>query len=263
MKIRMYQVDAFTDKLFGGNPAAVCLPDKPLSEQLMQAIAAENNLAETAFVLPEGNDFSIRWFTPVAEVDLCGHATLASAHAIFSYCHYGRDEINFNSRRSGLLKVTKHGDELILNFPSDEIKMIEAPAELVRGLSAQPLETYMGKTDIMAVLPSQTAVEQLMPDFAALSSLSCRGIIVTATGDGIDFVSRFFAPQVGVNEDPVTGSAHTTLIPYWAKVLDKTDMNAVQLSQRRGYLRCRYLGDRVEIAGKAVTYLAGEIEIMA
>jgi len=256
----MYQVDAFTDKLFGGNPAAVCILDNWLDEQLMQSIAAENNLAETAFIVKTEQGYDIRWFTPTVEVDLCGHATLASAHVVFNYLG-GQNEIAFHSGRSGALKVTRSGDMLTLDFPADEMKAIETPFDLAKGLGMQPLETFRGKTDLMAVLETEEQVTGLEPHFGILASLECRGVIVTARGDNSDFVSRFFAPQSGIDEDPVTGSAHTSLTPYWSEKLGKKELTAVQLSKRRGYLTCKNAGSRVEISGNAVTYLTGQIEV--
>lgn len=262
MKIAMYQVDAFTNKLFGGNPAAVCMPEQPLTEDLMQRIAAENNQAETAFVAADGDGFHIRWFTPAVEVVLCGHATLAAAHIIFTVLHYQEREIVFHSRFSGELKVTRDGDKLTLDFPLDAGKKIPTPAVLVKALGVQPMETWKGKTDFMAVLPSEKNVLDLRPDMELLRSLDCRGVIVTAAGEGeVDFVSRFFAPQSGINEDPVTGSAHTLLAPYWAAELRRNPLTAVQLSSRRGHLWCTVRGDRVAISGYAVTYLKGTIEV--
>jgi PhzF family phenazine biosynthesis protein len=261
MNTKMYQVDAFTEKLFGGNPAAVCLLGCWPNEQLMQLIAGENNLAETAFIIKDNDHFNIRWFTPAVEVDLCGHATLASAHVIFNYTDFNEDEIIFYSERSGTLKVRKEGSLLTLDFPADQFHEIAAPDALIKGLGVQPIETYMGKTDYMAILSSQKEVAELSPDFSLLSQLKGRGIIVTAKGETADFVSRFFAPQSGINEDPVTGSAHTTLIPYWARTLGKTELTAVQVSRRRGDLLCKYLGDRVEISGHAVIYMIGEITV--
>ena len=257
MKMKMYQVDAFTEKLFGGNPAAVCILDKWLDDQLMQSIAAENNLAETAFLVRNKDGFDIRWFTPAVEVDLCGHATLASAHVMFNYIDTGVNEVVFHSLRSGMLHVRRTGRLLTLDFPSDHFEKVEAPLALVNGLGAQPVETYLGRTDYMAVFRSQRDVEGLNPDFNVLAKLQARGVIVTAKGETVDFVSRFFAPQSGINEDPVTGSAHTTLIPYWSGVLGKAEMNAIQLSTRKGYLKCKHGGERVEISGNAVTYLIG------
>jgi PhzF family phenazine biosynthesis protein len=261
MKIKMFQVDAFTEQLFGGNPAAVCILDKWLPEPLMQSIAEENNLAETAFITTDVNGFSIRWFTPTVEVDLCGHATLAAAHVIFNYFDYADNEIIFHSIRSGILKVKRHGALLSLDFPADKFKPVTTPRVLEEALGIEPMATYKGKTDYMAVLPSEQDVVRLKPDFALLGTLEGRGVIVTAMGDTVDFVSRFFAPQSGINEDPVTGSAHTTLTPYWAGELNKTKLTAMQLSARKGHLWCRSLGDRVEISGHAVTYMRAEIEV--
>ena len=258
----MFQVDAFTERLFGGNPAAVCLLDEWLTEDVMQHIAAENNLAETAFIKAAGGGYEIRWFTPTVEVDLCGHATLASAHVLYQYAAYKDAEIVFSSRLSGLLKVRRDGGLLTLDFPADRFEKVPTPAALTAALGIEPMETYRGKTDYMAVLPSEQAIKDLRPDFVALGTIKdCRGIIVTAEGTSTDFVSRFFAPQSGINEDPVTGSAHTTLTPYWAGVLGKNDLTALQLSERRGHLWCKHNGNRVAISGHAVTYMQGEIEI--
>jgi PhzF family phenazine biosynthesis protein len=260
MKILLYQVDAFTDHLFGGNPAAVCPLEKWLPAPIMQYIAMENNLSETAFFVRENDQFAIRWFTPLAEVDLCGHATLASAHVIFNYTEKERQSISFMSR-SGKLNVSRNGDLITLNFPADIIHQAELPPKLLQSLNVNPVSTYAGKTDFMIILDSQRAVELVSPDFGLMKESGGRGVVVTAPGDDADFVSRFFAPQVGVDEDPVTGSAHTTLTPYWSEKLGKTDLTAKQLSKRVGHLWCKYLGDRVEISGNAVTYLKGEIEI--
>lgn len=260
MKIRMYQVDAFAEKLFAGNPAAVCLLEKPLPDEMMQKIAAENNLAETAFVLETGDTYNIRWCTPKVEVDLCGHATLATAHVVFNHLGYTKKTIPFSSR-SGVLEVRKENDLLVLNFPSDPPKKGCLSPIVTESLGMDPVEILQGKTDYLLVYENQRQVESLDPDFAGLKKARVRGIIVTAKGDRSDFISRFFAPVVGINEDPVTGSAHTTLIPYWSARLGKKEMTAFQLSERRGYLECKDLGERVEIAGKAVTYLVGEIEV--
>jgi PhzF family phenazine biosynthesis protein len=260
MKIRMFQVDAFTDKLFGGNPAAVCLLTKPLPDELMQKIAAENNLAETAFVTETSDSFSIRWCTPKVEVDLCGHATLASAHVIFRHLTYPGKTIRFTSR-SGVLEVRNERDLLLLNFPADTLLKSCLPLSVTEALGMDPVDIVKGRTDYLLAYENQQQIEALDPDFTGLCKATARGIIVTARGDQSDFVSRFFAPQVGINEDPVTGSAHTTLIPYWSARLGKKEMTAIQLSGRRGYLKCRDLGERVEIAGHAVTYLVGEIEV--
>ncbi len=257
----IFQVDAFSNKIFGGNPAAVCPLDKWLEDELMQNIAMENNLSETAFFVKEGNQFELRWFTPTIEVDLCGHATLASAHVIFS-TEYPNDEITFFSPRSGILKVRKEGDLYTLNFPTDQLKKVPVPQPVIEGLKLQSIiEVFKGKTDYMVVVENQSQIENLNPDFKQLSQLDARGIIVTAPGDQVDFVSRCFFPQVGVDEDPTTGSAHTTMTPYWAKKLNKTQMDAIQLSKRKGFLQCKYLEERVEISGHAKTYLTGEITI--
>jgi PhzF family phenazine biosynthesis protein len=260
MKIPMFQVDAFTGNLFGGNPAAVCILKEELPDEIMQKIASENNLAETAFVLETGDHFSIRWCTPKVEVDLCGHATLASSHVLFNHLNYPSDTLRFTSR-SGLLEVSKEVDMLVLNFPKDTVQKGCLPRSVFEYLGMDPIEILKGKTDFLLVYENQRQVENLDPDFTGLSKATGRGIIVTAKGEDCDFVSRFFAPQVGINEDPVTGSAHTTLIPYWSARLGKKEMTAIQLSERRGFLKCKDLGERVEIAGQAVTYLVGEITI--
>jgi len=260
MKIQMFQVDAFTEKLFGGNPAAVCILTQPLPDEIMQKIAAENNLAETAFIIDQGDTFSIRWFTPKVEVDLCGHATLASSHVIFNHLNYSKKTIRFSSR-SGILEVRQDGDLLILNFPSDMPQKGCLGRSVTDALGMDPVEILKGKTDYMLVYENQAQIETLDPDFGGLGKANVRGIIVTAKGNDSDFVSRFFGPAVGINEDPVTGSAHTNLIPYWSARLGKKEMTAIQLSERRGHLQCKDLGERVEIGGKAVTYLVGEIEV--
>ena len=260
MKIRQYIIDAFASRPFTGNPAAVCLLDTWLSDHLMQSIAAENNLAETAFVVRENNAFRIRWFTPTVEVDLCGHATLASAHAIFSYTDFKNHEIAFSSH-SGILKVSKEDDLLALDFPSDHLSEAVLSDEIVSGIGGKPVEIYKGKTDYMLVYEDQQSIESLRPDFSKVALAAARGVIVTAPGTDCDFVSRFFAPQSGINEDPVTGSAHTTLIPYWSVRLGKTAMSARQMSQRGGALRCRMMGERVSIGGHAITFSEGIITV--
>lgn len=261
MKTPIYQVDAFTNERFKGNPAAVCPLDSLLPDAVMQNIAQENNLAETAFIVPNGNEVEIRWFTPTVEVDLCGHATLASAYVLFHELGFDGDQILFMSPRSGPLTVSKNGSVLALNFPVDTLSELPVQAEHAIGLSHAPRIVFKGKTDYLFVYDTEAEIVALQPDFEALKSHDVRGIIVTAPGENIDFVSRFFGPACGVNEDPVTGSAHTTLTPYWAGVLEKTELTARQLSQRTGSLSCKLLGDRVEIAGEAVLYLRGEIEI--
>jgi PhzF family phenazine biosynthesis protein len=260
MKIKLFQVDAFTNKLFGGNPAGVCPLDEWLPEAIMQNIAFENNLAETAFFVNNGTDYELRWFTPLAEVDLCGHATLASAHVLFNHLDYNKKEIVFHSR-SGELKVRKDNGKMTLDFPTDLVKKAEASEDLLKAIGKKPIEVLKGKTDYMFVYSTQKEIEEIFPDFELIKKSNVRGVIVTAKGDSVDFVSRFFAPLVGVNEDPVTGSAHTTLIPYWAGVLEKKELTAMQLSKRKGHLNCKLINGRVEISGYAVTYLEGNIRV--
>ena len=257
-KLKIYQVDAFSKKIFGGNPAAICPLENWLPDEVMQNIAMENNLAETAFFVPKDEIFELRWFTPLVEVDLCGHATLASAHVIYSN-GYPKDEIIFHSPRSGELRVRKDGDMYTMNFPSDVFVKINPPADLVNGLGVEPIECYKGKTDYMAVFSSQSEIENLNPDFKTIGNLEARGVITTAPGNNVDFISRCFFPQCGVDEDPTTGSAHTTMTPYWANKLGKSELSAIQISKRQGHLICKYLGERVELSGNARTYLVGEI----
>ena len=259
MKLKLYQVDAFTDKVFSGNPAAVCPLESWLKDDLMQKIAMENNLAETAFYVKNGDAYEIRWFTPTLEVDLCGHATLGSAYVLFNFQKYSGNLVKFHSRRSGQLSVEREGDLLKLNFPTDVYDRIELSSELKACFDKSPVEAYKGKTDFMVVFPSERDVRDLKPAFLEISKLPGRGLIVTAPGDSVDFVSRFFGPQSGINEDPVTGSAHTTLTPYWSKRLGKLELTAMQLSSRIGHLKCRFLNERVEISGKGKEYLIGDI----
>jgi PhzF family phenazine biosynthesis protein len=266
MRLRLYQVDAFADRLFAGNPAAVCPLDDAgeaqgwLPDEVMQKIAAENNLAETAFYLRSAGGHAIRWFTPTVEVDLCGHATLATGYVVFACDKFPGDTITFSSK-SGILRVRRDGELLVLDFPVDTLHAAPTTELLIEALGCEPVECYKGKTDYLLVYANEGQVAALSPDFADLAMVPARGIIVTAPGERVDFVSRFFGPQVGVNEDPVTGSAHTTLTPYWAQRLGKTELSAMQLSKRRGSLRCRLVGDRVEIAGRAVPYLEGYITL--
>lgn len=262
MPIPIYQVDAFTDNVFKGNPAAVCPLDEWLQDSVMQNIAGENNLAETAFFVKKQNSYEIRWFTPTIEVDLCGHATLASAYVIFKFLKHQGEEIIFHTKTSGILTVNKKEDLLTLDFPADDIKNSIVPAGLKEALGGVEIEEcYKGKTDYLLILADEQQVENLEPDMQLLSKIPARGIIVSARGEKYDFVSRFFGPQVGVPEDPVTGSAHTTLIPFWAKRLGKNKLYANQLSKRQGVLTCELIKDRVKIGGKAVLYLQGEINI--
>ena len=261
--IKIYQVDAFTDKIFSGNPAAVCILDTWLSDELMQSIANENNLAETAFAVPNGQNFEIRWFTPTVEVDLCGHATLATAFVLFSIYHYHGSLIRFHSPRSGLLAVEKKVDMLFLDFPTDTLEILTEEQSLIieRCIGTKPLELYKGKTDYIAVIDNENSLQNLQPDLIEISKLKARGLIVTAKGDEVDFVSRFFAPQSGITEDPVTGSAHTSLLPLWSKKLGKTELIARQLSKRGGQLVCEFKNDRCLIGGKTRLYLTGELTL--
>lgn len=258
--IKIYQVDAFTDTIFSGNPAAVCVLKEWLSSEVMQQIASENNLSETAFLVKKDNQYDIRWFTPNVEVDLCGHATLAAAFVLFKFYEKDWTEITFHSQRSGALTVNKSENEyMTMNFPSDVFEEIPTPTKLIEAIGEQPLKTFKGKTDFMLIFDSQSNIESLQPKFEVLREFDERGIICTAAGDNCHFVSRFFAPNCGINEDPVTGSAHTTLVPYWAKQLQTNKLKARQISDRSGDLYCKYLGERVEISGRAVLYLVGDL----
>jgi PhzF family phenazine biosynthesis protein len=259
MKLPYYEVSAFTARAFGGNPAGVCPLTAWLPDAALQGIAANNNLAETAFTVPRAEGFDLRWFTPTVEMDLCGHATLAAAHVLFQERNIPGERIEFHSR-SGLLTVARKGEVLELDFPSRPAVASPAPEALIRGLGAAP-QAVLKARDYLAVFASETEVRALKPDFAALKTLDCLGIIATALGSNCDFVSRFFAPGAGVDEDPVTGSAHCTLIPYWAQRLSRAKLFARQVSARGGELFCELVGDRVRIGGKAVLYLRGEIEI--
>lgn len=259
MSQRIYQVDAFAREIFSGNPAAVCPLQQWLSDEILQNIAMENNLAETAFYVKKDDGYELRWFTPAVEVDLCGHATLAAAFVLFNFENHSENIIHFYSPRSGVLTVKKEGKLLTLNFPTDEIKLVELSEELLNAFDIKPQFVYKGKTDYMLVFENESQVKDVIANFPAIAKLKARGVIITAKGDTADFVSRFFAPAVGVNEDPVTGSAHTSLIPYWSDRLGKKDLTAIQLSSRKGYLQCRYLNDRVEIGGEGKLYLTGEI----
>ena len=260
MKLKIFQVDAFADHVFEGNPAAVIPLESWLPNEIMQKIAMENNLSETAFFVAKDDGFHIRWFTPLAEVDLCGHATLASAHVIFNHLNYAENEISFDSR-SGILKVKKENDLIVLNFPASPLTKTEIPENLKNAFNHQPVKGFKGRDDIMLVFENEEQIVKLNPDFQQILASKTRGVICTSKSDKYDFVSRFFAPAVGVNEDPVTGSAHTMLIPYWSGVLGKNELTAKQVSARGGILHCKNCGERVEIGGKAVTYLTGEIII--
>ena len=258
-RIPLYQVDAFTDTVFGGNPAAVCPLESWIEPSLMQQIAMENNLSETAFYVKKQDRFEIRWFTPRLEIDLAGHPTLATAHVIFNHTGYDKDKIIFSSS-GGELTVTKADDLLLMDFPSRPPEKVKAPEVLFRGLGLEPMEVWKAR-DYLVCYPSEEDILAIKPRFHELAEVDCLGIIITAEGNRSDFVSRFFAPRAGINEDPVTGSAHTTLIPFWAKRLNKKSLHAFQLSERVGELFCEDLGERVHIGGRAVTYLQGEIQL--
>jgi PhzF family phenazine biosynthesis protein len=262
MKIKIYQLDAFTDSLFGGNPAAVCPLIEWLPDALLQNIAMENNLAETAFIVKESNGYRIRWFTPAVEVDLCGHATLAAAYVLFHLENYQGNEIEFQSR-SGLLRVINEHDMLTLNFPVDKLEEVDISSGFLSCFDIAPIKVYKGKSDFMFVFENESQIANIQPDLHRISELDARGVIITAKGDHVDFVSRFFAPQSGIDEDPVTGSAHTSLTPYWHEVLQKDEMTAIQLSKRKGFLKCKYLGERIAISGKVCLYMSGEIILHA
>lgn len=259
MRLPFFQVDAFTDKLFHGNPAGIVLLREPLDDAACQAVAAENNLSETAFVLPQNGLFGLRWFTPTVEVDLCGHATLASAYVLFEERLAQGGLVRFETV-SGPLEVRQADGMLLMDFPSRPPKPISRPDELTEALGARPQEVQQAR-DLMAVFSTADDVARLTPDFRRLERLEAFAVCVTAPGDDCDFVSRFFAPRGGIDEDPVTGSAHCTLIPYWAARLGKKRLHARQISERGGELWCADLGERVLIAGKAVVYLRGEIMV--
>jgi PhzF family phenazine biosynthesis protein len=261
MRIPIYQVDAFTDRVFGGNPAAICPLESWIPDATMQSIANENNLSETAFFVREGDDYLIRWFTPNREMDLAGHPTLATAYVIFRFFEPERRRIDFRTVKAGSLTVMRRGDLISMDFPSRPPQACATLPALAAALGKAPVE-LMAARDYLAVFPRASDVAALAPDFHALGKLDRILTIATAPGeDGIDFVSRCFAPAGGINEDPVTGSAHCTLIPYWAGRLGKTELRAQQISRRVGDLYCEHRGDRVTIAGKAAFYMQGTIEV--
>lgn len=259
MKLPIYQVDAFATEVFEGNPAAVCPLYEWLPDVVMQNIAMENNLSETAFFVNQGESYRLRWFTPQTEVDLCGHATLASAYVLFEHLGYEEEVIRFDSN-SGELRVQKVGDRLVMDFPTSDLEESEAQAELEEALGVSPSELFKAD-DYLYVVDSEKEVRNLDPDFRLLKRIDTRGIIVTAPGEEFDFVSRFFAPAVGINEDPVTGSAHTMLTPYWSKRLGKEELVGRQISRRGGTVYCYHKGDRVELGGEARTFMEGQIKI--
>lgn len=259
MQLKIYQVDAFASAVFEGNPAAVCPLDKWLSDEMMQDIAMENNLSETAFFVKQDKNYRLRWFTPTTEVDLCGHATLASAHVLFEHRGYDREVIRFDSN-SGELNVRKADGKLAMDFPAASLHETAPPAFVEEAIGV-PAHALYRDTDYLYVVENEEQVRNLDPDIRELKKADVRGIIVTAPGRNVDFVSRFFAPAAGVDEDPVTGSAHTMLTPYWSKRLDKEQLVGRQVSERGGTVYCRNTGDRVVISGKACTFLEGQISV--
>lgn len=258
--MKYYVVDAFTDTLFGGNPAGVCLPDCELDDATMQNIAAENNLSETAFVWKRDGFYDLRWFTPVCEIALCGHATLGSAYVLTHFVDPDASELRFETK-SGTLTVTKADDLYILDFPARQVKPVEVTAQMEQAIGARVLEAYTRAEDLLLLLEDENTIAHLSPDFEKVNALSKHAVTVTAKGDTVDYVSRFFAPNMGIPEDPVTGSAHCTLIPFWAKRFGKSKLTARQLSKRGGRLWCEDADVRVKIGGKAVLYLTGEINV--
>ena len=256
--MKYYIVDAFSDEPFSGNQAGVCLLDEWLKDETMQNIAAENNLADTAFVVERDNYFDLRWFTPATEIDLCGHATLASAFVVTNYLDSGMSVMDFHTK-SGVLSVEKNGDLFEMDFPSRKPEKIEITPLMEQAVGEPVLEAHKSR-DLLLLLDSEEQVKSLQPDLNLVANLpDCFALIVTAKSDRVDFVSRFFAPNAGISEDPVTGSSHSTLIPFWAEKLDKESMTAQQLSKRGGMLYCKNCGDRVKISGRATLYLHGEI----
>ncbi len=259
MEISLYQIDAFASKLFEGNPAAVCPLDEWLPDEIMQSMAQENNLSETAFFVPKDNGFHIRWFTPTSEVDLCGHATLASAYVLFNLLGYEKDKIEFDSR-SGMLAVAKNNEWLIMDFPAQPPVSCDIPKEIIKAFDTVPIECLKSE-DYIVVFKRETDIKLAQPDFEQLKKLDLRGVIITAKSSRYDFIARFFAPKFGVPEDPVTGSAYTQLAPYWASRIGPKRFNVKQVSSRGGELSCEMVDDRVFISGKAIKYLEGKIKI--
>jgi predicted PhzF superfamily epimerase YddE/YHI9 len=259
MKLPLHQIDAFTSRLFGGNPAAVVTLERWLPDDLLQRIAAENNLSETAYAIPGTGVVPLRWFTPTFEIDLCGHATLAAAHVVLTYHQPGQRAVTFGTR-SGELTVTRERELLSMDFPARPGAPVPVSDALAAALRARPREALLSR-DVLAVFDTEAEIRALRPDLERVAALDAMAVIATAPGSDVDFVSRFFAPRAGVAEDPVTGSAHCTLIPYWSARLGKRTLVARQLSARGGELRCEMRGDRVGIAGTVVEYLRGEITI--
>jgi len=258
MELDLYQVDAFAEDVFSGNPAGVVPLYEWLSDELMQNIAAENNLSETAFFVKKGEYFELRWFTTESEVDLCGHATMAAAHVIYTYLDYEDPAVVFETK-SGRLFVDREGRYYSMDFPAWDVRPIQVTERVTQALGIKPVELYMGERDMMAVFESEEQIRAMTPDYRLVSKLDGMCMICTAPGLDYDFVSRTFAPEAGIPEDPVTGSAHCTLVPFWADRMGKSEFRAYQASKRGGVVECQYLGDRVKIAGKAVTYMIGSI----
>jgi len=259
LTLNLYQIDAFTKNIFEGNPACVCPLDKWIDVEVMQKIANENNLSETAFFVKEDDKYHIRWFTPTKEVDMCGHATLASAYVLFDILNYKKDEIIFNSK-SGILKVTKDNKKFKMNFPIQEIKKCNIPDNLLNAFEIKPIECYKSM-DYILIFEKEEDILKAKPKFELLKDIDNRGVVITSKSKNYDFISRFFAPKYGIDEDPVTGSAFTQLVPYWNKVLNKTTFKTKQVSQRGGEVFCELKNDRVEISGYAKKYFEGTIKI--
>jgi predicted PhzF superfamily epimerase YddE/YHI9 len=261
VKLRQYQIDAFANRVFEGNPAAVIPLSSWLDDAVLQAIAQENNLSETAFFTPSPRGFHLRWFTPTTEVDLCGHATLATAHALFNHLGYAGQTITFETRTCDLM-VRRQDAWLVMDFPAFPPEPCAPPEALIRGVGRQPVHV-LAADDYVVVFDNEAVIRAITPDHALLCAVDRRGVIVTAPGRDVDFVSRFFAPKYGIPEDPVTGSAHCELAPYWAARLGKTRMKARQLSRRGGEMLCELAGDRVLLSGRAVTFMEAELSIRA
>ena len=261
MRLPYFQIDAFADRPFAGNPAGVCPLDGWLDDATLQAIASENNLSETAFIVGGDGAYELRWFTPAAEVELCGHATLASAYAVFEFLESGRDNVVFSTRYSGELRVVRNDSQLEMDFPAVPAEPVDASAAFSAALGAAPDALLAAPRDYLAIYGSERAVAELTPDFALLAKLDRDAVIVSAPGDEVEFVSRFFAPKFGISEDPVTGSAHCTLAPYWANRLGRDALRARQISARGGEILCRVAGDQIVLTGSCALFLRGEIEI--